>query len=56
MSFLRRIFVKKPRPTICPNSEYLDSDYWCDLGDKRVRIRSLAFSYKDIGTDHTERI
>jgi len=57
MSFLRRIFKSKaPMPTTCPNSEYLDSAYWCDLGDKRVRISSLAYSYKDISLDHAERV
>ncbi len=43
-------------PATCPNSEYLDHDYWCDLGDRRVRISQLAFSYQDIAADHAQRV
>jgi hypothetical protein len=57
MSFLQRIFkAKDPIPAICPNSEYLSSDYWCDLGSSRVRIASLSYTYGDIGPEHAERV
>ena len=57
MSFLRNIFkASEPMPTTCPNSEYLDNAFWCDLGERRVRISSLSFTYHDIGPDHAERV
>jgi len=57
MSFLQRIFkAKDPIPAICPNSEYLSGDYWCDLGSSRVRIASLSYTYSDIGPEHAERV
>jgi hypothetical protein len=57
MGFLQRIFKSHgPEPSVCPRSEYLDRDYWCDLGDKRIRIAHLAYSYGDIASDHAERV
>ena len=40
----------------CPNSEYLDNDYWCDLGSRRLRISHLSVAYGDIRPDHAERV
>jgi len=57
MSFLKSLFKpKENEPTICPNSEFLSGGYWCDLGQERVRITNLAFTYPEIKPDHVERV
>lgn len=57
MDFLRNILKPKERmPPVCPNSEYLGGGYWCDLGQERVRITNLAFTYPDIKPDHVEKV
>lgn len=57
MAFLRKLFkTKEPMPASCPNLETLSGEFWCDMGQQRVKIAHLAFSYADVRSDHVERI
>ena len=65
MGFLKRFLGRKgagspaQEPVVCPRLEHLAGyygpEYWCDLGEQRVKIASLISSYRDIGPDHVER-
>lgn len=57
MGFLSKLF--KPQesgPTVCPNLETISGEYWCDLGQQRVRVSALAYTYQDIGPNHVDLV